>query len=66
MAWSQNLKSAIFPLHIGGTTLASYAAIDALILNLAVAAALTTLLGEFGVDRGSDETVPADYVESTS
>ena len=27
---------------------------------------LTTLLGEFGVDRGSDETVPADYVESTS
>ena len=66
MAWSQNLKSAIFPLHIGGTTLASYAAIDALILNLGVAAVLTTLLGGLGVDRGSDETVPADYVEAAS
>jgi hypothetical protein len=32
---------------------------------LAVAAVLTILLGGLGVDRGSDETVPADYVEST-
>ena len=66
MAWSQSLKSAIFPLHIGGITLASYAAIDALIVNFAVAAVLTLVLAGLGVDRGSDETVPADYVESAT
>jgi SSS family solute:Na+ symporter len=66
MAWSQSLKSAIFPLHLGGTTLASYAAIDALVVNLALAAVLTVVLGGLGMDRGSDETVPADYVESAS
>jgi SSS family solute:Na+ symporter len=66
MAWSQSLKSAIFPLHIGGTTLSSYAAIDALILNLAVAAVLTIVLAGLGADRGSDETLPADYVESAT
>jgi len=64
MAWSQSLKSAIFPIHIGGTTFAAYAAIDALIVNLAVAAVLTVLLESLGIDHGSDETVAADYVES--
>jgi SSS family solute:Na+ symporter len=64
MAWSQSLKSAIFPLHIGGKTIAAYAAIDALIVNLVVAAALTVVLESLGIDHGSDETVPADYVES--
>jgi solute:Na+ symporter, SSS family len=64
MVWSQGLKSAVFPLHIGGTTLASYAAMDALIVNLAVAGALTVLLRALGMDRPSDETVAADYAES--
>ena len=62
MAWSRGLKSAIYPLHVGGTTLASYAAIDALIVNLAVAAVLTLLLRVLRADGGSDETVPADYL----
>jgi SSS family solute:Na+ symporter len=66
MAWAQSLKSAIFPLHIGGITFASYAAIDALVVNFAVAAVLTVVLGGLGLDRGSDETLPADYVESPS
>jgi solute:Na+ symporter, SSS family len=66
MAWSQSLKSAIFPLHIGGITLATYGAIDALIVNFAVAAVLTVALGRLGIDRGSDETVPADYLEAAS
>jgi SSS family solute:Na+ symporter len=66
MAWSLKLKSAVFPLHVSGTTLASYAAIDALIVNLAVATAWTALLERWGADRGSDETVPADYVETPS
>ena len=56
MAWSLKLKSAVFPLHMGGTTLASYAAIDALIVNLAVAAGLTVLLRSLGTALDFDSS----------
>lgn len=63
MAWTQQLRSSIYSLHWKGISISAYAAIDALLLNLLVATALTPLLNAFGVDRGSDETVAADYEE---
>lgn len=63
MAWSLKLKSAVFSFHIGAKTLASYAAIDALIVNITVAVLLTVVLARLGADRGTDETLPADYLE---
>jgi solute:Na+ symporter, SSS family len=56
MSWSLKLKSAVFPLHMGGTMLASYAAIDALIVNLAVAAGLTVLLRSLGTALDFDSS----------
>ena len=62
MAIALGLRSSVYPLHLFGQTFAMYAAVPALLLNLAVAAALTPLAralvrGEFG-----DTTDPAAYV----
>jgi solute:Na+ symporter, SSS family len=62
MAWSQGLRTSIYPLKIDGVTISAYAAVDALLVNLLVAVALTLLLRASGVESGSDETLPADYV----
>jgi SSS family solute:Na+ symporter len=64
MVWSQGLKSAVYPLHIGGTSLAAYAAIHALVLNLVIATVLTPVLQALGAHPGSDETLPEDYQEA--
>ena len=59
MAWSLGLKSSVYPIpHIGGM----YAAIPALLLNLAVATILTLVLRPTGFARGTDTTDPAAYV----
>lgn len=58
MVWQLSLRSSTYPLEIFGTTFPTYAAILALVLNLAVAAGLTLLLRE---KNRKDETVPADY-----
>lgn len=60
MAASQNFSSN-FPLPIGGTTLTGYAAIYALILNLATALVLSAAATAMGAQRGADLTKEEDY-----
>jgi SSS family solute:Na+ symporter len=63
MAATQSFKSSVYPLHVAGATVPGYAALYALVLNLAVALAGTAALGALGVDRGKDATSDADYGE---
>ena len=59
MAWSLGLKSSVYPIpHIGGM----YAAVPALLLNLAVAAVFTLILRPTPLGRTLDHTDPAAYV----
>lgn len=61
MAWSLQLKSSAFPIHLFGHTYTVYAAIPALLLNLALSFALTPLFNALGLCKGTDQTSPADY-----
>jgi SSS family solute:Na+ symporter len=61
MAASQNFAS-IYPLHLGSTTIAGYAAFYALLLNLVVAAVATIVLRATAGEPGKDETSAVDYV----
>jgi SSS family solute:Na+ symporter len=61
MAVSQNFGS-VYPLHLGGTTIAGYAAFYGLIVNLVVAAIVTVVLRALAVQPGKDETSHTDYV----
>ncbi|UOF89967.1 sodium:solute symporter [Fodinisporobacter ferrooxydans] len=60
MAVSQNFNS-IYPLHLGGSVIPAYAAIYAVIINLALAVVLTPVFRAIGVKHGSDATAPHDY-----
>lgn len=66
MAIARDLKSSIYPLHIGGHIFAVYAAIPALFANLFVSVLLSLLLDAVGRERGRDVTLPADYVTEHS
>jgi SSS family solute:Na+ symporter len=58
MVWSLGLKSSVYPIpHVGGM----YAAVPALILNLAVSAILTLILHPLNIAPGHDHTDPAAY-----
>jgi len=61
MAWSLQLKSSVYPLHLFGGTYAMYAAVPALLLNLLVSVALTAALRAAKVSEGGDATVAEDY-----
>jgi SSS family solute:Na+ symporter len=64
MAASLHLKSQVYPLHLPdwlGGTYAMYAAVPALLLNLAVSAVLTLLFRAMKVNPGTDSTDPSDY-----
>ena len=63
MAVAANFSS-IYPLHLGGSTLAGYAAFYALILNFIVAVVVTVVLRAAEVTPGKDETSRLDYVGS--
>src|SRR5437764_2202329 len=65
MVISQKL-TAVFPLHIGGQTFSSYAAVNALLLNLVIATVFTLTLDALGEDEGRDETSPSDYADRDS
>ncbi len=59
MAWSLGLKSSVYVIpHIGGM----YAAVPALLLNLAVSAVLTLVLRPTGIAPARDLTDPAAYI----
>ncbi|MCL6454323.1 MAG: sodium:solute symporter [Alicyclobacillus sp.] len=54
-------KSTTYVLHLGGATIAGYAAIWALILNIVVAVVLTLIFNAVKLSRGTDSTTAADY-----
>lgn len=56
-----HFKKTVYPLSIGSFTISGYAAIWALVVNLAIAIALTLLLPRIGVPRGADCTLDEDY-----
>ena len=65
MAASLGLKSSIYPLHLPawlGGTYAMYAAVPALLLNLAISAALTLLFRAINFNAGTDSTDPSAYI----
>ncbi len=61
MAIAANFSS-IYPLHLGGSTIAGYAAFYALIANLVVAVVATVVLRATAVTPGKDETSQLDYL----
>ena len=61
MAVQLGLKSSVYPLHLFGQTYAMYAAVPALLLNLAVSALGTLLLQAFNANPGSDATIADDF-----
>ena len=61
MAAQLGLKSSVYPLHLFGQTYAMYAAVPALLLNLAVSALGTLLLRTLHTDPGTDATVAEDF-----
>ena len=65
MAASLGLKSSVYPFHLPmflGGTYAMYAAVPALLLNLAVSIVLTFVFRAANVDGGTDVTDPSAYV----
>jgi SSS family solute:Na+ symporter len=68
MAISLGLKSSVYPLHIGGSVYAMYAAVPALLLNLTVAVLLTVAVRATGLASrpavyGSDLTAAEAYAD---
>jgi solute:Na+ symporter, SSS family len=63
MVISQRL-TAVFPLHVAGVTISSYAAVDALLLNLVISYALTFVLNALGKHGRTDQTSSTDYDDS--
>jgi SSS family solute:Na+ symporter len=60
MAVSLNFESSVYALHIMGITLPMYAAVSALLLNIAVSAILSLVFNTIGL-HGTDATQSADY-----
>jgi SSS family solute:Na+ symporter len=63
MAYALKFKGTVFPLHIGAWTIAGYAAVWALCVNLAITVLLTAILRGLKVDAGTDATQEADFGE---
>ena len=61
MAEQLHLKSSVYPLHLFGETYAMYAAVPALLLNLAVSAVGTLVLKAMKMGEGFDSTSAEDY-----
>ncbi|XCB34655.1 sodium:solute symporter [Tunturibacter psychrotolerans] len=62
MAVALGLKSSVYPLHLFGSTYPMYAAVPALLLNLAVSTVLTLLFRAMKINSGADTTDAAAYV----
>jgi len=68
MAAALGLKSSVYPLHFAGGIYPMYAAVPALLLNLAVAAGLTLAIRGLGFERfaniaGRDGTATDAYID---
>ena len=62
MVLELGLKSSIYPLHIFGLTVPCYAALLALVLNIAVGFVLSVIINAVSNAPRQDETVPSDYI----
>jgi solute:Na+ symporter, SSS family len=62
MAWSLELKSSIYVVHILGVAVPCYAALIALALNLGVAIILSVMFNTLSRGPHADETEAADYI----
>ncbi|SFS20875.1 solute:Na+ symporter, SSS family [Granulicella pectinivorans] len=62
MVWAMGMKGSVYPVHAFGGVYAMYAAVPALLLNLAVATVLTLALRLVGVGRGTDTTDATAYI----
>ena len=62
MAVQLGLKSSIYPLHLFGLTIPCYAALSALVLNIAVGLIVSVILNATSSAPRKDETVAADYI----
>jgi SSS family solute:Na+ symporter len=62
MVWELGLKSSIYSLHVLGVTIPCYAALIALVLNIAVGLAISVVMNAVSTAPRRDETVPADYL----
>lgn len=63
LSFSQGVTPT-FPLSLGGVSFAPYIGIDALVVNLVVAAALTYACDRTGVPRRAAATAAHDYVDA--
>jgi SSS family solute:Na+ symporter len=63
MAWTLSFKAPVYALHLGGKSVAGYAALWALVVNFVVAVAVSAVLHAMGVAEGKDATAEADYGE---
>ncbi len=63
MAWTLSFKAPVYALHVGGAVVPGYAALWALIANLAVAVVGTAVAKALGAAPGRDATAPGDYGE---
>jgi SSS family solute:Na+ symporter len=61
MALALGLKSSVYPLHVAAGTYPMYAAVPALLVNLAVAAVGTVALRAVGVGGRLDVTAAEAY-----
>src|SRR5450755_2101976 len=61
MVASLGFQSAVFPLAVDGFTVPGYAALYALAINFAVSVVLSLMLNRNQANRGTDQTVAADY-----
>jgi SSS family solute:Na+ symporter len=61
MAYSLAFKNSVYALKLGGTTVPGYAALWALIANVAVAVVASAVLNALRVEKGKDETRAEDY-----
>ncbi len=64
MAWKLSFKAPVYPLHLGSSTIPGYAALWALVINLAVAVAVSVVFAALRVDPGRDATSRQDYGEA--
>ena len=61
MAWTLQFKGSIYMLHFFGVAVPCYAALSALVLNLAVACAVSLIVSAFAA-MPADHTMAEDYV----
>lgn len=66
MVATTGFQSAVFPLSAGSLTIPGYAALYALVINVALSVLLSLLLNPIRPTRGTDETGAGDYSFGTA